>query len=153
MTSDEDDEVDLVALLEPTDTLLKPPFCYGFINRQDSAPVFSIKNSVIAVVDSCCLGMSVISKQLVDLLSLPCRVYDALSRTATGAKVKCSQIAMFTISFYVHGTWTSINCEAMVWETTAKPLLISNPVALSSGLIDFTQANEIRVENFGINCF
>jgi hypothetical protein len=97
--------------------------------------------------------MSVISKELVDMHHLPCRPYDGLSKTASGTNVKCSMIAMFTMSFFIKDMWTTIACEAMVWEKTAKPLLISNKLALSTGLIDFTQPNEIRIDYFGEYCF
>lgn len=154
ITSDEESEDDLpICTVQDDADLLHPPRFNAFIKAIGTAVTPSPANLVVTAIDTMCLGHSVISQQLVSQLNLTTKPYERQSRTATGAKVKCSHMAMFTVTVYVRDIWVSYDAEAMVWEKTAVPLLLSNKFGLTTGLVDFVQPNSERVQYFGRAAF
>jgi hypothetical protein len=100
-----------------------------------------------------CLGMSVINKGLVARLGLQTTPYARSSKTATGAAVVCTELALFDIQTFVNGTWFTLSHEAMIWENTAEDLLLCNSFCLEHNFIYFCHSNEERVAQFGHHCF
>jgi hypothetical protein len=101
-----------------------------------------------------CQGQySVISKDLVTRLKLPTTPCNITARTASGATVACTSIATFAVTVFVLGAWISLPNQALVWDKTAEPILLSNSFALSTGLIDFVKPNTERVLMFGQAAF
>jgi hypothetical protein len=111
-------------------------------------------SATICAIDTMCLGMySVVSRELVSSLSLRTKPFSRTSRTATGAIVKCSAIAEFSLACYINTQWHTYPVSALVWEITSQPLLLCNTWALECGLIDMVQKNDLRTAIYGPICF
>jgi hypothetical protein len=134
--------------------LLPPPKFVGFLHPPLTTPGPPPDHAaIICAVDSMCLGeYSVISKEVVASLSLPTSPFSRTSRTATGALVKCSALAVFMLSAFINGQWHSFETKALVWDITSQPLLLCNSWALACGLIDMVQHNSVRCALFGSVC-
>jgi hypothetical protein len=116
-TSDVDnpDPVHVVAAAAPVDPLIQPPKFVGFLVARppDSAP--PLENAQVCVIDTMCQGeYSVISRSLVSKFKLPTTPFSRTSRTATGALVKCTHLASFYVSVFVHDAWLSVPAKALV---------------------------------------
>lgn len=134
--------------------LLPPPKFVGFLVSPAQQMPPPDHSATICAIDTMCLGeFSVISKELVDSLALPTKPFARTSRTATGALVKCLALAEFVLAAYINDQWHSYVVTALVWEVTSQPLLLCNAWALSSGLIDMVQRNDVRSLIYGHICF
>jgi hypothetical protein len=135
------------------DRLLPPPYFVAHIVPRHTPCPPHPSSKVITALDSMCLGMSVINKALALRLGLQTTPYARSSKTATGASVVCTDLALFDIQTFVNGTWFSLPHEAMMWDTTAEDLLLCNSFCLNHNFIYFCHSNAERVAQFGHQCF
>jgi hypothetical protein len=156
-TSDLDlPSVPIVAATTPSEPppLLSPPKFIGYLVASDTAMPPPLECAQECAVDTMCQGeFSVISKALVIRLNLPITPFNRQSKTANGAIVKCSWMAVFAVAIFVRGSWLSLPVKALVWENAAEPILLSNSFALDTGIIDFVRPNSERVPLFGAAVF
>jgi hypothetical protein len=157
-----DVEAEVRASLQPAicsasptdDALLPPPRFVGFLTPPSSTGPPQEHQAIICAVDTMCQGShSIISEKLVKDLQLPTRSFSKTCRTATGARVTCSQAADFTLVIRIRDAWASFPVSALVWASAAEPLLLHNKLALETGLTDFCAPNDIRVGLFGRTAF
>lgn len=138
----------------PIPDFLPPPRFNGFLRPPSSSGPPPESSAQVCAVDTMCQGThSIISQDLVDKLSLPTRPYSRTCRTANGAKVACTHVAEFLLVVRILDAWVTVPATALVWEKAAEPILISNKLALDSGLIDFCSSNDYRVPMFGPAAF
>jgi hypothetical protein len=153
VTSDPDLHV-CVSNVDTTPDFVPPPKFIGFPCPPGTTAPPPAASATICAIDTMCLGeYSVISHDLATSLKLPLKPFSKTSRTATGATVKCSSLALFWLFTLINGQWQSIPGKALVWEHTSQPLLLCNSWALQSGYIDMVQPHAIRCSLFGHTCF
>ena len=141
-----DDDVATVAATTPPENadLLPPPFFIGIItppsiDRLDYLP--PQEWALECALDSMCLGKSVIRKSVTDALKLPRVPHTHSSKTTEGNRVVCTELAFFCIHVFINSQWMHIQHEAMVWEKTAEPLLLSNSFCLDTSLYTSAKLN------------
>lgn len=143
-----------VCAAAPIPEFLPPPRFNAFLRPPKSGGPPPRSSAQVCAVDTMCQGThSIISRDLVDKLSLPTRPYSRTCRTANGAKVACTHVADFLLVVRIHEAWVTVPATALVWEHAAEPILISNKLALDSGLIDFCTSNDYRAAMFGQAAF
>jgi len=134
--------------------LLPPPKFIGFLVPPGQSIPPPERSATVCAVDTMCQGNhSVISKSVALALRLPLKACTRTSLTADGGKVVCSHVSEFVILVRIHDHWVSIPATALVWENAAEPILLSNKLALDSGLIDFVLPNDRRTTLFGTAAF
>ena len=137
-----------------TQELLPPPKFIGFLVPPGQSTPPPERSATVCAVDTMCQGNhSVISKSVALALRLPLKACTRTSLTADGGKVVCSHISEFIVLVRIHDHWVSIPATALVWENAAEPVLLSNKLALDSGLIDFVLPNDRRTTLFGTAAF
>jgi hypothetical protein len=145
---------DTVVAAVTSSKLLEPPFFVGFITGPDDVFDFPAPEAaVICALDSMCLGKSVISKELADARRLPRSACSISSRTAAGAKVRCTELAHFRVHIHVNRQWLRIVHHALVWEHTVEPLLLCNDFCLTHMFIYMCHPQPDRIKHFGDICF
>jgi hypothetical protein len=138
----------------PADGMLSPPKFNAFLVPVGSSNPPPLSSAQVCAIDTMCQGQySVISKDLTTRLNLPTKPCNINARTASGAVVTCTSIATFAVTVFVVGAWISLPTQALIWDKTAEPILLSNSFALSTGLIDFVKPNAERVPTFGQAAF
>ncbi len=155
-TSDLDDVPAIASVVAPApaDGLLPPPKFNAFLVPKGTANPPPHSAAQVCAIDTMCQGQySVISKDLVTRLKLPCSPCNVKARTASGAVVTSTSLATFAVTVFVLGAWINLPAHALVWDKTAEPVLLSNSFALSTGLIDFVKPNSERVPMFGRAAF
>jgi transposase InsO family protein len=155
-TSDVDEApaIPSIASTLPIDGLLLPPKFNAFIVPVGTTNPPPKSSAQVCAIDTMCQGQySVVSKELADRLNLPRKPCDISARTASGAIVTCTSLATFAVTVFILGTWISLPTQALVWKTTAEPILLSNSFALTTGLIEFVKPNDERVPLFGRAAF
>jgi hypothetical protein len=149
----DDDGAPTVAAVSASQ-LLDPPFFVGIITPPDETfEIPAQDDAVICALDSMCLGQSVINKATADARRLPRSPCNISSRTATGSKVRCTEIAHFRIHVHINGQWVRIVHHALVWEVTVEPLLLCNDFCLQHMFVYLCHPQADRVKHFGDVCF
>jgi len=144
----------IASIAADTEVFLQPPKFHAFLVAPSTPMPPPMSSHQVCAVDTMCQGkFSIISKDLVTSHTLPCRPHSRTCRTANGAKVTCTHMALFVVALFINGAWMTLPTQALVWDQTAEPILLSNDFALRSGLIDFVQPNSERIRIFGAALF